>query len=76
MPAACLASLSECEVLNCHTPFTYTQVVERDGQYQEADGKVIDTATHRYVMQLKASDLSGPAYISCFNEQVRKCLHV
>jgi hypothetical protein len=47
------------------------QVVERDGQYQEADGKVIDTATHRYAMQFKASDISGPAYISAFNEQVR-----
>lgn len=46
--------------------------MERNGRYEEADGKVCDTASHRYVLQLKALDISGPAYLSIFNEQVRR----
>eukprot|EP00983_Pelagomonas_calceolata_P033173 1038973-Pelagomonas_calceolata.AAC.3 len=62
-------------ILGLHTAILESpcaQVVEHEGQYQDSDGKIIDTASYRYVMQLKAADLSGPAYISCFNEQVRK----
>ncbi len=48
-----------------------SQVVEQDGRYfSEADGRYSDTATHRYVLQLKALDVSGDVYLSLFNEQV------
>jgi len=46
------------------------QAVEHDGQYQDSDGKVTDTIQYRYAMNFKAADMSGPAYITCFNDQV------
>jgi hypothetical protein len=47
--------------------------VEQDGRWWcEGDGCYVDTPEHRYMMTIRLADLTGEAYVTVFNEQVRK----
>lgn len=46
--------------------------VEQDGRWWcEGDGCYVDTPEHRYMMTIRLADLTGEAYVTVFNEQVR-----
>ena len=44
--------------------------------FSEFDGKYLDHAEHRYVLNIKAADFTGETYLNLFNEQVGACLSV
>lgn len=57
-------------------PETGRKVVEQSGRFCEADGKMVDAAENRYVLNLKAIDSSGEAYLSLFNKEAEEVLGV
>jgi len=50
-------------------PETGKKVSERDGRFYEADGRVVDKASHRYVLNMRLMDSTGDAYGSAFNDE-------
>jgi hypothetical protein len=60
------------EVPTC-PPAGCVMQVEQDGRWWcEGDGCYVDTPEHRYMMTIRLADLTGEAYVTVFNEQVRK----